>query len=247
MNLFFNTVMNTAMGLANSVNHILLMFANNATKSISPQITKSYAAGNIDRSESLVCFASRLSFLVMFSISVPFLLVPEYIYGLWLGQVPPFVVVFTYLMIIDALIGSLNAGIPELIFATGKIKWYQIIVNSFFIASVVVAYFVLKLGAPAYALIMTYIVFSLIVLVVRQIVLNRVVHFNNRKLLKESYLPSGLVVAFIMPCFFFRPPIHPLLWLTIVMIYELSVVYLVGINSREREYIKSFLHKIITR
>lgn len=243
VNLFFNTIMNTALGIANSVNHILLMFSSNATKPMAPQITKSYAAGDKERSESLVCFSSKVSFLVMFFISTPFLLVPEFIYGLWLGQIPPFVIVFTYLIIIDALIGSLNAGIPELIFATGNIKWYQIIVNTFFIASVVAAYFVLKAGAPAYALIITYVVFSIIVLVIRQVVLNRVVHFNNWRLLKESYLPCGLIVLMVAPFIVFTPPLHPLLLLLLMMAYEMVVFWGVGLNTHERLFIKSLIDK----
>ena len=55
-------------------------------------------------------------------------------------------------LIVDALIGVFNAGIPDLIFASGKIKWYQIIVNTMFLLSVVAAYFVLQAGAPAYYL-----------------------------------------------------------------------------------------------
>jgi O-antigen/teichoic acid export membrane protein len=49
INLFFNTIMNTALGLANTVNSYILQFAQNVTQPIAPQITKSYAAGDRDR------------------------------------------------------------------------------------------------------------------------------------------------------------------------------------------------------
>lgn len=247
VNAFFNTLMNTALGIANSVNSILLMFANNVTRAISPQITKNYAAGNTERSEGLVCLASRVSFLFMLLVSSPFILAPNLIFKLWLGSVPDYVIVFTQLLIIDALIGSLNAGIPDMIFATGKIKWYQLIVNTLFLLSVLAAYFVLKAGTPAYFLIITYIVFSIIVLVVRQIVLNKVVHFNNRRLLKESYLPSLIVLLLFIPFFFVKDFFSEWLRISVGFVYLSLIVYMVGLKSSERTFILSYLKRFINK
>ena len=95
VNNFFNTAMNTALGIANSVNSILLMFANSINRSISPQIVKSYATGNTERSEQLVIIASKYSFLALLFVVSPFLVAPEWLFALWLGIVPDFVITFT--------------------------------------------------------------------------------------------------------------------------------------------------------
>ena len=247
INMFFNTVMNTALGLANTVNHIVMMFAQNVSKSISPQITKSYASGDKQRSERLVCLSSKVSFLIIFFVSTPFLLEPEYMFNLWLGDVPPYVTVFSTLVIIDSLIGSLNAGIPELIFASGKIRNYQVIVNTIFLLSIVAAFFVLKSGSPAYYLQVTYIVFSLIVLVVRQIVLNKVVKFNNKQLLFRSYLPSLTVALLVTPFVFVKMLAHPMVRILIVMFYELILIYLIGLSKSEKVKVISYIKNKIDR
>ena len=247
INMFFNTVMNTALGLANKVNHIVLMFAQNVSKSIAPQITKSYAAGDKQRSERLVCLSSKVSFLVMLFVSTPFLLEPDYMFNLWLGDVPPYVTTFSTLVIIDSLIGSLNAGIPELIFASGKIRNYQVIVNTLFLLSIVAAFFVLKTGAPAYYLQITYIVFSLIVLVVRQIVLNRVVKFDNKQLLVKSYLPSISVALLVVPFVFLKIPVHPIARIGIVMFYEMILIYIIGLSKNEKLKVTTFVKNKIAR
>lgn len=247
VNAFFNTIMNTALGLANAVNSILLMIANNVTRAIAPQITKSYASGNVERSEYLVCLASRASFVFMLIVSSPFLLAPELLFKLWLGTVPDYVIIFTQLMIVDALIGTLNAGIPDLIFATGRIKWYQFIVNTFFLLSVLAAYFVLRAGAPAYYLIITYIVFSLIVLVIRQIVLNKVVNFNNWKLIRESYLPSLAVAACFIPLFFLKGLLSPILLIIVSLFYLVLMVYLIALTKRERILIVTWVKNKISK
>lgn len=237
INRFFNTVMNTAYGIANTVNGILLTFAHNVTKSIAPQITKSYAAGEYSKSEKLVIISSKVSFSLMLLISSPFIVTPELIFSIWLGEIPDYVIIFTYLVIADALIGALNAGIPELIFASGKIKSYQIIVNTVFLLSIVAGYFTLKAGFPAYYLQIVYILFSFLALIIRQIVLNKVVKFNNKKLFIESYLPSVIVFILFLGIFFLKPVIDAWLLFTIALIYLLVLIFLIGLNKDERGFI----------
>ncbi len=247
VNMFFNTVMNTALGLANSVNSILLTFANNVTKSIAPQIVKSYSAGDFKRSEDLVIMSSRISFLIMLLVSSPFLIAPELLFNIWLGSVPEHVVMFTELIIIDALIGTLNAGIPELIFATGKIRNYQIILNTIFLLSVVTAYFVLKTGVPAYYLLVTYIVFSVIALIIRQVVLNKVVRFNNRRLFFESYFPCIGITILFMPYLFLSHKINFVLAIFIGLTYLSFLMLIVGLKRNERRKLYQSIIRMISK
>lgn len=241
INRFFNTLMNTAYGIANTVNGILLSFAHNVTKSIAPQITKSYASGDTQKSERLVIFASKISYFLMLFVSSPFIVTPEFIFKIWLGEIPDYVIVFTYLIIVDALIGSLNAGIPEIIFASGKIRTYQIVVNTIFLFSILVGYVVLKAGYPAYYIQVVYIIFSIIALIVRQIVLNRIVKFNNMKLFIESYLPSIIVTILFLAVFLLKPFFGPIFLIILSVVYILILIYFIGFNKKERSFINSSL------
>lgn len=245
VNKFFNTVMNTSLGLANSINSIILTFANSISRSISPQIIKSYASGDYKRSEQLVIMASKYSFLLLLFVSTPFLVAPEWIFSLWLGVVPDYVSIFSTLIIIDALIGVFNAGIPDLIFASGKIKWYQISVNTMYLLSVITAFFVLRKGLPAFYLQITYIVFSLLILVLRQIVLNKVVKFNNWNLIKKSYLPCLTVVIFFIPIFFLRQFSSPLFLIIFSLLYLVILYFIIAFSKSERQYIRNIIIKLL--
>ena len=239
VNNFFNTIMNAALGIANMVNNIVHVFAANMTKSIAPQITKTYASGDMSRCERLVVLASKVSFMGLFVIASPFFAEPEWILSLWLGEVPPYTVIFIQLLLVDALVGSLNSGIPEVIFASGKIRSYQLIINSIFLFSVFVAWLVLHLGAPAYMMIVVYIIFSLVVLIVRQVVLNRVVKFNNWRLIRESYLPALLVVLFSSPLFLIN--IQPIIDVVVVLLGVITVIYFIGFNKQDRNNLRKEL------
>ena len=243
INMFFSTVANTALGLANTVNSMISSFANSATKSISPQITKNYAVGNMERCDQLLVWSSKLTFFLTLLVSLPFLIETEFVLALWLGQVPQYAVLFTRLLIIDGLIASLNAGISEMIFASGKIKLYQIAVNSMLIISIIVAYFVLKMGTPPEYLLYIYIVFSIFVLIVRQIVLRLTLKYDLKKLYKYSYLPSTIVMLFVLPLFFLHPTPYPIINIVLCILYLLVIIYMAGLNKQERKMAISLVCK----
>lgn len=237
INKFFSTALNASLGLTNSVNALLINFANNVSKSITPQIVKNYSSGNLSRSQSLVCLSSKMSFLLTILISSPFFLCPNYVFVLWLGQVPEKVVLFTQLMVIDNLVRSLNSGIPDLVFATGKIKVYQLIENSLLMLSVFCAYIVLRLGMSAEFLFVTYILFSIIVLIVRQVLLNRLIKFDNKRLLVVAYLPALIISVLFSLVLFIPLTLHPLVRFFIGFVYLIFLIIILGLNKAERQSI----------
>lgn len=242
VNLFFNTVMNTALGLANTVHSYVMMFAQNVTKPIAPQITKNYASGNMERCVQLMVATSKYSFLLMLFIAFPFLIDSQWILHLWLGDVPPYVALFTVLMVIDALLDSLNSGIGEVIFASGKIKAFQLSINTLRLLSIICAYFVLKAGAPAHYLLYSYIFFTILAFFARQIVLNRTLGFDNVILIKRAYLPSLLVFACFSPAIFIKLEIPTVLYMCIAAIYLIIIIYFVGLNRNERYKLNQIIH-----
>lgn len=247
INAFFNTVMNTALGIANSINSYIALFAQNVTQPMAPQIVKSYASGNLQRAIDLLVMSTKFAFLMMLIISTPFLVAPEAIISIWLGSIPPYVVLFTVLLIVDHLIQSLNSGISNVIFASGKIALYQISVSTLNVMSVVLAFLVLSAGYPAYGLIVSYILVSILKFFVMQWVLHRTIRIDNNILVRKSYIPSLLVVSLFLPVLFLRSVIHPLPLIVISVIYVMTLVFLVGLNKKERNYIFTLTQKILKR
>lgn len=67
MNLYFGVAVNAARGIATQVDAALRQFVNNFTTAVNPQITKSYAQGDLDYMHKLVCRSAKFSaFLMMF-------------------------------------------------------------------------------------------------------------------------------------------------------------------------------------
>ena len=243
VNSFFNTIMNTALGIANTVNVLITQFSQNISKPIAPQITKSYAVGDLKRCSTLMVMTSKYGFMLMLFISAAFLVEPEWILSLWLGDVPQYTVTFLMLMTIDSLIMSMNMGIAEVINAHGNIKLFQISINFFRLLSIVVAYLVLKAGSPPYSLFVVYIIFNIIIFFVRQWVLNKTVNFDNWILIKGAYIPSLIAFASLLPWILIDIPVSPVLTLVMMYTYLCIVILFIGLKKNERKNIFSFIQK----
>ena len=61
MNIFFGVTVNAARGVAMQVENALMSFVNSFTTAVNPQITKSYAAGDLSAMHKLVCRGAKFS------------------------------------------------------------------------------------------------------------------------------------------------------------------------------------------
>ncbi len=241
VNAFFNTVMNAAMGIANTVNMLITSFASNVSQPIAPQITKNYATKNYDRCLELLIISTKFTFLSMFFVSAPLMIDAQWLLSLWLGQIPPYVISFTLLIVANTLITSANSGISNLIFASGKIALYQITVNMLRIFSMIGAYLVLKNGGAAYSLFYVYIVFSFLIVICSQWVLKKELHLGYGVMIKHAYIPSLAVAICFIPVCFIHWNIHPLIRIVLLMAYLMVIIYHVGLSSQERKYLYHLL------
>ena len=66
MNLFFGVTVNAARNIASNVDNAVNMFVNNFTVALNPQITKSYAAENMEYMHELVCKGAKYSFFILY-------------------------------------------------------------------------------------------------------------------------------------------------------------------------------------
>ena len=247
VNAFFNTAMNAALGVANTINGFITMFSHNITHPMAPQITKSYAAGDLKRCNQLLVMSTKFAFLSMLLISSPFFSDMDWILHLWLGRVPEYASLFAKLLVLDALISTFNAGIANVVFAHGKIAFFQLTVHTSKLVAILVAFFVLKAGGAAYFIFFVYIAFSVLNVVFIQIALHRVGGFSFWTIAKQSYIPSLIVSVLYVPVLFVPMNVHPLVHMMIVFVYLCALVLFVGFKKNEREYLLNALKMTLSK
>ena len=214
---------------------------------MAPQITKSYAAGDLKRCNQLLVMSTKFAFLSMLLISSPFFSDMDWILHLWLGRVPEYASLFAKLLVLDALISTFDAGIANVVFAHGKIAFFQLTVHTSKLVAILVAFFVLKAGGAAYFIFFVYIAFSVLNVVFIQIALHRVGGFSFWTIAKQSYIPSLIVSVLYVPVLFVPMNVHPLVHMMIVFVYLCMLVFFVGFKKNEREYLLNALKRTLSK
>ena len=144
LNLFFSPIVNASRGIAVQVQGVAQKFCNSFQMALNPQLTKSYAQGNLEYMHQLIVSSSKYSFFLVLFISIPIMFEAKYILNLWLGIVPDHTVNFVRLVLMTSILGALANPIKTSIHATGKIKRFQIIEGSLLLSIVPIAYLLLK-------------------------------------------------------------------------------------------------------
>ena len=151
LNIFYGTTLNAARGIGIQVSSIVKTFANNFTMALNPQITKQYAAGNLEGSMNLVYVGSRYTFYLLTLISIPVIINVDYILELWLGTVPEYTSYFLILSLILGLLYAISKTVTIALQATGNIKIFQIGISLLMLSELPIAYLLLRFGYPPYS------------------------------------------------------------------------------------------------
>lgn len=201
LNIFFGPVVNAARGVAIQVQTAVHQFAGSFQMAINPQITKSYASGNLLQMHSLMCRSSRFSFYLLFFLILPILLETDFILTLWLKNVPDNTVIFTQIMLCIMMLNPFSSPLTIANQATGMIRFYQIVVGCTLMSIFPISYLVLLWGAPAYAVFCVHFIIEGIALIFRMIMLRKLISLSLIEYVKNVYLPivKTVIVAVILP------------------------------------------------
>ena len=125
LNVFFGPVVNAARAVAVQVQSAIQQFVGSFQMALNPQITKTYAKGEMNEMHKLMFRSAKFSFYLLFFLSLPVLLETDFILTVWLKTVPDDSVVFLRIMICTSLIYSLANPLIVANQATGKVRKYQ--------------------------------------------------------------------------------------------------------------------------
>lgn len=195
LNVFWGATVNAARGVANQVHVAVIAFSNNVITAINPQITKNYAAGNLEYVFQLVIKGARLSFFLMLLITLPLILETEAVLQLWLTKIPDYSFIFVRLVLIFVLVENISNTMITLQLATGNIKKYQIVVGGCQLLNFPISYIILKIGFEPYMTMVVAIVLSLTCFILRLFLLKEMVNFPVARYLKEVVLNVLLVTS----------------------------------------------------
>lgn len=258
LNLFYGPTLNAAKGIADKVSHSVIGFIRNFNTAMNPQITKSYAVGDIVAMENLCYRGSKFAFLLLFIISLPAMVNVDFILSVWLVEVPKYTSIFVILVMADSLLDVL-LGTTQFITAlqaTGNIKYYQILVGIIIMLVIPIGYAFLYFGGSPESLFYVMIAISLVSGLARILFCKYQIGFSMRKLCIKVWIPALGAVLLATPL--------PLLlkmsslsftkgWIGFIIISLLCVIlvmissWVVAFSKSERASVKAIIQKKLKR
>lgn len=249
LNIFFGNAVVAARAMAFKVYSTIQQFADNFFMAIRPQIMKSYSAGEKESAFKLVFQGSKFSFYLMLIISLPILLETNFLLNIWLKTVPEYTVVFTQLVVINALIDVLATPLATSIQAEGRIKKYQLITGGLLLLILPVSYVILKVGTniTPQSVFVVSIVISFAAVFVRVLLVN---HYTGmsvsswfRMVLKPVLtISAASVIIPLMLLFLLKASV---LRFFIICVATTAItctsVYFLGLTRTERKHLSNIL------
>ena len=245
LNWTYGVAVNAVYNIGLQVKNAVLSFGLNVQKSVSPQITKTYAAGEYDRHCKLVYTGSKLGIYMTMFIFIPFCLRSHYILELWLGQVPPYTSAFTVGFVFQSLLYAGFEPFRTAVLATGR-------VGRFFIYSELVHMLVLPLAYMAgicsdnpTSMVMVIVAMEFVYCGAMVWLGTRVSKIGVRAMLFYVALPVAVVlfVSFAINWFISQYIPQGLCGLAVVVaaccIVTAITVYVVGLSRQERSMVKN--------
>ena len=250
LNYFCGTVLNAAKGISNQVMGAVAAFSNNFMIALNPQITKSYAQGDIQYMMSLVFKGARFSYLLLFFLSLPIILNADYVIHLWLKNVPDYAIPLAQLSLVTAMISSLSNSLVAAQNATGKVRDYQIVVGGLQLLNLPLCYVALSIGFSPISVMVVAIIVEVFSLIARLIMIPRYIkEFSPFQYIKEVVLKviGVSITASIIPlllCCFLREGFVSFVIISLTsFISTLFFVLFIGCTESER---KMFYEKVIS-
>lgn len=249
LNVFFGPVVNAARGIAVQVQSAIKGFVTNFQLAINPQITKSYAAGEIERLNDLIVAGSKFSFFLLLCITLPISLEIKPILALWLVNVPDYTAQFAVLTLCVSLVDTLANPLGIANNATGSIRNYQLVEGGTLLLILPIAYIVLKLGGNPVSVFLTQLIITIIVQILRIFLVCHKINMRKADYFSKIILRVTIVtVCSVVPSVILA---HFLNGLTLSIIYVpiisailvVSFSFLLGLSKSEKEVLLNKLSK----
>lgn len=246
INIFFGVTLNAARGIAYQVNNAVCQFTSNFMVALTPQITKSYAAGELVEMHKLIFRGAKFSYYLTLLFLIPICIETEYILNLWLIEVPDYTVSFVRWTLYITAINMFSGTLISALHATGNIKRYMIIVGLVEVTNFPLTYLAFKLGAPPLYSYYIYFGVYFVLMFLRLYLIKDLIKMSGRAFFSEVYVKSAVVTVFaaILPLtLMFIMPDGFLRLITIGLVSAVSTVwsvYAFGFTIEEKAMVVNF-------
>lgn len=245
LNIFYNTTINAARGIAGTVSGHINSFVSNFQMASAPQIVKLYASGDLSGMYRLANNTSKYSAFLFMFLAIPIFLEIDYILYIWLGVVPNYTSYFAQVTIIQSFIICMSSPHITAIQATGHVKWLHIFVGGILLLIVPVSYVLLKIHVSLEIIYAVNVLPWAIAIIIRLEILRYYAQVNPLIAYRDVFFKVLfiLVICFIPPFLFHYYMSYGFPRLIVVglisLLWSSNVIYWIGLPKHVRKVVTS--------
>lgn len=177
MNYYLGVSVNAAMGVSKQVTNVVYGFSANFQSAFNPQIVKAYASKEYRYLFELIFRTSKLSFALMYLMTVPVVICSDEILHLWLKVVPEYTSFFCVCGLLSQLIAAVSSPFWMAAHAIGNIRKYQLDLMWFSLSVIPISWLVLAMHFEPYYILIYQILLNIGILVYRINYLGKHINF----------------------------------------------------------------------
>lgn len=251
LNVFFGPVLNAAYTIAMQAYSGIRQFCSSFQLASNPQIVKLYAAGELEKMQSLLFSVCKLSFFLIFILALPFIVNAHFVLSIWLKEVPAHTETFFILLLLYAFVDVLAYPLDIAAQATGKLKNYSIAVSGVVLSTLVFSYIAFSFKAIPETIYFIAIIVSCIGLIVRILFLRCMIGLDWFLFIKDVILKILLVgfTSAMIPVILSHFMIDGIKTVAVLFLLSfmasVTMVYFIGLNQSEKRVIRDMYNKIL--
>lgn len=254
INMFFGVVYNASASIGATISGVVTGFASNIMTAFRPQITKTYAQGNISKFQSLLSWALKSILLVYALVAVPVGFTIQQLLAIWLIEVPPYTDIFCQLLLVSIFFETARYIINMGIHATGKVKWVSIFSGISFILNPFIIYVLYRFGFPISFAYVSVIFINIFLLVIHFLVLQYNLKGISIRSMVYSFLQVVLAIVISILCLYWISQVQienkfaNIVFLTVASCLLLGGLSLYGVlNKSQRTKVLEFISSKIKK
>lgn len=195
INQLYSPVVNAARSISLQVNTAVSSFSRNFSTALRPQIIKDYATEEYDKMIALIFHGCKYTYFLMWVFTCPLIIGIDFVLQLWLKNVPDYTITFTKLALIDALLESITYPIMTANQATGRIKFYQIIVGVILFLNLPISWIFMRNGFSPNSVMYIAVVMSFISVIARILIVKVQLKYKLSEFFKIVIIPIFFVTS----------------------------------------------------
>lgn len=252
LNIFCGPSVNAARAISYQINSAISNFNSNFVTSVKPQIVKSFAAKDYAYMYLLFYKSSKFSLYLMWLLCLPMMCFLEFVLEIWLKDVPHYTSVFTFWILVDSILATMTNAPWIITMASGNLKRYVLQCNGLLIFIFPASYVALRMGCSPVSVFIIIVFVRIVQISFILYVLNQQIHFGIKNYIRKVVIPVlrvillSLPIALIIRLTVNNSIIFNLLGIIMVFFISLCLVWLIGLEAEERNFITAHIKRRAT-